>query len=631
MTAVGGSSADRSWRFPIATQGAAVAADEMVEHWNELHDGAALETLELELVRQIRTWRPEVLFTQAAPPQGNDPLAYVINQMVLKAATLAADVSYRPEATTALGLAPWKLRKVYGALPPGREGGELLASTQLAPELGCSLGQQAALARAIVCEQPAAPRGVLGFQLLSSQLPESASGRGFLGGVSLPVGGEARRGSNVSRERNGDSLRQLAVRQRNLQGILVQFNEDRDPSAVLAQLPEMIGPLGAENAAPLIFDLATRYHRQGNLTASAEAHSLLVERYPDHPLAAPATVWLIQQSASGEIALRSQSQSSQALAKTTAAGQVVKEKTGDGVKLTGFAPDAEILNPSGSVTPEADPAQRLTGRLSRSQALARLMGRARPTLAAEPAVAFPLGVLERAAQGGDVPRALRNLQQARPHDNWRRCLDAELWLTNKEQTPCPQAVWHCRRATTRPKLDGALDDQTWADADMTELLTAIDAGEPWPTRVVAAYDEKFLYVAYACAKAASAEYEDATTGRERDADLASGDRIELSIDIDRDYVTAWQLSVDHRGRVHDACWGDASWNPKWYVAATQDEDAWYVEAAIPLSELSSTPVRPSTTWAVSMHRVAPSAGEQSWPAASVGRTTFEDGGWLVFE
>ena len=55
--------------------------------------------------------------------------------------------------------------------------------------------------------------------------------------------------------------------------------------------------------------------------------------------------------------------------------------------------------------------------------------------------------------------------------------------------------------------------------------------------------------------------------RQRDADLSAHDRVTLRLDVDRDYTTAFELVVDHRGWTHDACWNDATWNPKWFVAA----------------------------------------------------------------
>ena len=69
----------------------------------------------------------------------------------------------------------------------------------------------------------------------------------------------------------------------------------------------------------------------------------------------------------------------------------------------------------------------------------------------------------------------------------------------------------------------------------------------------------------------------------------------LLLDVDRDYATWWQLSVDHRGRPAASCFGDATWNPQWYIAAGGDESWWTVEAAIPLAELAPHGPRSATS------------------------------------
>jgi photosystem II stability/assembly factor-like uncharacterized protein len=623
LSAVGGAAAERSWRFPVGPREAEQNAEGMVELWNELHDGAGLEELEAELARRIRTWRPEVIFTHAAPPRGDDPLAFVLNQVVLKAAESAANQQYRADEMNALRLSPWKVKKIYGAKAKGETGGDLLATTQLAPELGCSLGQQAGMARAMACERPVTGGGVLAFQLMASQLPESASGRGFLGGLNLPAGGDARRAAVAARDRSGDQLREIAVRQRNLQAILTRTEEERDASAVLAQLPELIRSLGAEAAAPLLLDLATRFRGLGKYDAAAETYGLLVERYPDHAFAAPAMAWLIQYWSSGEVAHRTRAREAQALAKTSREGQVFD--SGQGVELTGFAESVDV--PSST---NATGDQLRASRASRTQALLKLLGRTRPSLAAEPAVTFPLYALERDSTG-DAQRAVGRLPKGRADAAWRSSVAAEAWKANGSQGECPKTVWSCRRGAQRPKLDGVLDDPIWEHAAPVELEGATDDANAWPTTVVTAYDEQFLYVAIACAKAPQRVYETAQGARERDADLSGADRVEISLDIDRDYVTAWQFTVDEQGRGRDACWGDLSWDPKWYIAASQNDGAWFAEAAIPLSELSVEPAKVGTAWTVTVKRVAPGAGVQAWCAPAMAEDSLEEGGWLVFE
>ena len=62
------------------------------------------------------------------------------------------------------------------------------------------------------------------------------------------------------------------------------------------------------------------------------------------------------------------------------------------------------------------------------------------------------------------------------------------------------------------------------------------------------------------------EYEQKNKTRTRDAELSRRDRVELMLDVDRDRRTYYRLAVDSRGFCHDSLWGDATWDPRWYVA-----------------------------------------------------------------
>ena len=75
--------------------------------------------------------------------------------------------------------------------------------------------------------------------------------------------------------------------------------------------------------------------------------------------------------------------------------------------------------------------------------------------------------------------------------------------------------------------------------------------------------------------------------RTRDADLSAYDRVSILLDLDRDYQTYFHLQVDQRGAVADDCWGDKSWNPRWFVAIHREPTVWTAEIAIPRNALTS--------------------------------------------
>jgi len=119
--------------------------------------------------------------------------------------------------------------------------------------------------------------------------------------------------------------------------------------------------------------------------------------------------------------------------------------------------------------------------------------------------------------------------------------------------------------------------------------------------------------------------------RPRDADLASRDRVELYVDLDRDYATYYRLAIDHRGWTAEDCWGDATWNPKWFVAAGSADGSWSAEAAIPLDQLTGEAPQKGAAWAIGIQRIAPGAGFQSWNTPAAVEVVPEGFGYLVFD
>jgi len=156
---------------------------------------------------------------------------------------------------------------------------------------------------------------------------------------------------------------------------------------------------------------------------------------------------------------------------------------------------------------------------------------------------------------------------------------------------------------------------------------------------MAAYDDEFLYLAVHCLAApgadSTASVEPPSGGsagpRPRDGDLSARDRVEIFLDIDRDYAVYYRLAVDDRGWTNDACWGDATWNPKWFVAVARTGEAWTVEAAVPLRELIGRPLQPRETWALGLQRVIPRVGFQSWSRPAAVEERPEGFGFLTFE
>src|SRR6202011_5670798 len=157
-------------------------------------------------------------------------------------------------------------------------------------------------------------------------------------------------------------------------------------------------------------------------------------------------------------------------------------------------------------------------------------------------------------------------------------------LVNRNGMP-PKPVAFCPPTATRPFLDAEFNEECWQSQKPLTLRNAVgDTLKDYPTEVKVAYDRDFLYLSLRCRHPAD-RFVPPVKVRPRDADLRPYDRVSLMLDLDRDYSTYFRLEVDQRGCVCDDCWGDRSWNPRWFVAIKSDRDYWQIEAAIPMVEL----------------------------------------------
>src|SRR5207249_4473977 len=206
---------------------------------------------------------------------------------------------------------------------------------------------------------------------------------------------------------------------------------------------------------------------------------------------------------------------------------------------------------------------------------------------------------------------------------------AELWLTHRSGQPA-KPIALCRQTPTRPFLDGQFEDACWQGLKPLVLRNAVgDTVKDYPTQAWLAYDKDFLYLALRCRHPAD-RYVEPVKRRTRDADLGAYDRVSLLLDLDRDYSTCFHLQIDQRGCLREECWGDAGWNPRWFVAAKSDAEGWQIEAAIPMAELTGDTVTLGRAWACNVVRILPGRGVQamSTPADVLPRP--EGMGLLIF-
>jgi hypothetical protein len=602
VVAAGGCGADYAWQFPLRQRGLELPAEQLIENWDRLTDGHGLDRLEACVVRKIRTWRPDVVFTQPASPRGDEPASHLINQIVLRAVEKAGDPTRLTEQLTQAGLEPWKVKKVYTSSAARQAGTTPVETAQLLPRLGRSVADQAALPRSLLWERFTPSPPSLSFHLAVNTLTQDSATRDFFGGVILHPGGDARRMLVEPPADTADQLRRAAQKKRNIDALLERTEQDPQGAVQLAaQMGDLLGTLESAMAGQVLYQLADRYYRNGQWEQAAETFDLLATRYPDHALTPPALAWLVQYFSSSEAAWRAQSKQR---VNRTGGGSLVADLNAD---------------------PRSDDS-------ARAVALAKVLESTRPSLALEPRIRFPLlAAWRKQGLAREVDRYLLHVRNNGQRDIWWACADGERWLADPRSSAPPKSIWPIQRAAAKPYLDGKLDDAHWQQARRVPLASPLRDDAAWPAVAMLSYDEGFLYLAASCRRPKPRESAAHDEPRPRDADLVGHDRVEFCFDLDRDWVIAYRLAVDHRGWTAEDCWQDRHWNPNWFVAAQSDAETWTIEAAVPLEELTGEFPAPRSVWAVGVQRIVPGAGFQSFSQPAAAELQPEGFGYLLFE
>jgi photosystem II stability/assembly factor-like uncharacterized protein len=628
MSAVGGSSTSQAWQFPMPPTELKLSAQSLTDGWDRLHGGQAYSRLEELLVRRIRQWRPEVIVTEAASPRGERPLSHIMNQLVLTAARNAADASMYPEHMTLAGLQPWSVKKVFSVEATTKQATVTLNTAQVSPRWGCALSEKASEAYSLVRSRYQPVPTSLGLRLMVDELPQEVGRRDIFSGIFLSAGGEARRIGGTFAVADVEGLKRAAQARRNLEQIFLQSTTNSTASAGwLAQVREMTVSMNGPAAGQLLYQLGQRYLASGEWEMAAQSYTQLVERFPDHPLSDAALIWLVQYYTSGEAGWQIQKQTQVAArsgqvqitqvgpaggVQTAGLNQAVDQPPFGGVVQAAFAADDQTGH--APVNPAAPPRSQsgMADRAIKALNFAKLIQRGRPGVLAEPSVQFPLSVAFRLRGEQWEAEKYFHRMSSNPLDaDWASSAQAELWIA-KGRGRAPKPVYACRNTQVKPYLDGRLDDEAWQEAEQMELTGSQPEQGAWPAAAMLAYDSEYLYLAVQCRKAPGTDYPTTTEVRTRDTDLALRDRVAVCLDIDRDYSSFYQLSVDHRGWTGEACLNSPQWNPTWYVANLDSGEDWTMEAAIPWSELASAAPQPNEVWGLGVQRIIPGLGIQAY-------------------
>ena len=440
---LGGSSVNEVGEFPLPATGQSLAGEQLITAWNRANDGRGLERMLEHVVRQIRTWRPEIVLTHAASLRGGDPQSHLINQVVLRAVEQAADPTAFPEQQIHAGLEPWQVKKIFGELPQGTNGSLVVHASQFAPRLGRSLADLAAASRVLVDEQWVTSATDRSFRAYIDRLPQERGQGDFMTGITLHPGGEARRILIEPDGKTMENLRRSAQRQRNLEAILEQTSRaDGGGGHLLGEIESLTADWGQDQAGQLLYQLALQYQRAGQWDMAAETWQLLADKMPEHRLAPAALSRLIQSWASGEVTWRMQQ--TQRVDMQTAAGNALagREATPGATSSEPGAPyavrQASTLGIDWS---------RQTDRAARAVALGAQLEQLAPAVHAEPAVGFPLALAQR--EQGAIRLAGDFMIEcvATVHDAWWAVPNANPgWSCARVCRPNPSGTWRVPRS-----------------------------------------------------------------------------------------------------------------------------------------------------------------------------------------
>ncbi len=642
MRLAGGAAAESLWAFPLPGHCDGLTADQLRSFWDRLHGGQAADQLVRQMTLAIRMWRPEVIVTDSVMPD-----APAAEQLILATAQeafkRAADPTAYPEQIETLGLRAHAVKKLYGTasileLLEGK--GMLIKTLEFREEIADSADAMAYTSETLI-QSHVLP----GFHLVSHRLAEAEKHTGIMEGCALAHNGMARRGKAgegwtftpefLKQRKKASELRNQGMAKFNRTRTVSGFGIDQrlfelpTVSEKWTDFPRHIALFTPDDAVELTIKeaMACSNSNRAESIYAREYYQYAVEHYPTQPATLPAYRWLARYHASSETLRRIE------------LGHMTSLRPSEFYELP-----KDDIQQVGHTEAKLDRAKFRTSEAMRGwygtgPALEAKLFAVNPLLSREPseqlafhAARLKLGLTADAEKAmGAYYRTVVGRAVTPGANPWFDALAAELHLMNPKLMPAnPKPVAACAKVAGRPILDGKLDDDAWKDtAELTLKDGSRELAGSHATTARMAFDDEYLYLGVTC-KHPNGEQVPAAETRKHDDDVAPHDRVELMLDLDRDYSTYYRLRIDHRGCTADDCWGDSSWNPKWFVAVNPTATGWTAEVAIPLAELTGRRPTDKSAWAFNLTRVLPGRGALAWSGPADGAPRPEAMGLLEF-
>ena len=611
---------------------------------------AAPEAVIAKLVRDIRTLKPAVVVSQA-PQTFSENITDSFQQISL-AIKLAADPNAYPDHA-ALGLTTHRVSRFVVQDPIGPI---QINPKRMLIQSGQLLQDQVAFSRSLL-GKPTIDLTPNRYRVIEPTGRTVGKSTDLLTGLPshlLPSRlGKSLQQSNLADIRFANQSAKTLEEFANF-----KINTPQDLIVWRQQLQRFLNSLEVDvhNGGNWLIRLVEQYQTQGQPELAEQAAELLITRFPNSPYTIAVTTWLAKQYSSIELgklafdqqvawgSLKADGSPSQSVKNSQRYATGPEKKVEAGVTTLTWKPlqpavrqKAEEADSNNS-PPETDkptiaqasatedietetlvlPSDRPEFYLQRLQRSARLLssiGQRDPDFAAGPYCQWLEVQLARQLNEvrpnavGSLPNRYQKLLAGRGklRESIAEKVNFELALLDGEIKAVPQfplpAQSNCLEIQDRPNLDGRLSEICWRSAPATPVLITSDENKRQPqAQVQFCRDAEHLYIAIACEKFAKLTYKPSLGKRKRDAQIDGTDHVTIVLDLDRDHQTNFYFSINHQGLAQESCSGIAPWNPNWFVSNSQTETLWMVEAAIPLSAISPTKIRPSDRWNLHLSR-----------------------------
>jgi photosystem II stability/assembly factor-like uncharacterized protein len=600
----GGSNFHQAWQFPLRQPGIDPPSAEVYDAWRRLYGGNPRERMLDYLVRQIRTWRPTIVVAPMSNVGGSQ--AMLVSS--LEEAVLAAASSDQQKLQIDKSdLAPWQVTRLLIADSTLASTSNGFTTSRYSTRIQNCVGTIAAEARTYVEDRYRASEPRIGFRTLVDHEPVSTRKQDLFTGLGKTAQATTKQqfpAHDDDGQNRANAVRLLAVQQ-----AIASQRDGRTPLNV-AQLGQFGDDLPKNLRDVVHLELEQLLRTNGHYELADEHLKgiLMLGRSPYAEWAAERRILLL---ASGE--------------QGWAIDEATTVQTGETVRPASFITSGteEFQAPSNGAgfgvemaTHHASKESVLSTRRLDAITEGEMFIGLRAHRFADPHLGLILSASNRLeGQNEQAAKIYRKITTHSVDMPWAAAASHELWLQQRQSAPPQTQHMTVRQTVKAPLLDGKLDDECW-NVEPIQLKSPYRDDESWPASVFIAQDTAFLYIAARCQKTSVDRYPDRIANRGRNAELDSWDRLRICIDVDRDYASYFELTVDCRGAVLDRLIDNAGWNPRWYVADFRDDLEWGFEAAIPWDEI--VPPEQRSTILMNIARVAPMRGVQSWsPHASV--------------